>query len=120
MDSRQRVLAAFAHDEPDHVPAWCGASTDFWEQAKRELNLDDEGLRRRFGDDFRRVFARYAGPEIVLPAGATAVTPFGVFRAGLEYGQPLDHPLSSATLDVVHAHPWPDPQWQDVSSIRED
>jgi uroporphyrinogen-III decarboxylase len=120
MNSRQRVLAAFAHDEPDRVPAWCGASTDFWENAKRELDLDDEGLRRRFGDDFRRVFSRYAGPEIVLPAGATSVTPFGVFRTGLQYGQPLDHPLSTATLDDVHAHPWPDPRWQDVSFIREE
>ena len=120
MNSRQRVLAAFAHDEPDRVPAWCGASTAFWENARRELRLDDEGLRRRFGDDFRRVFTRYVGPEIVLPDEATSVTPFGVFRAGLEYGQPLDHPLSTATLDDVHAHLWPDPVWQDVSHIREE
>jgi uroporphyrinogen decarboxylase len=118
MNSRQRVLAAFAHQEPDRVPAWCGASTGFWERAKTVLCLDDEGLRQRLGDDFRRVFTRYAGPEIVLPAQATSVTPFGVFRGGLEYGQPLEHPLATATLDDVHAYPWPDPAWQDVSGIR--
>lgn len=101
------------------MPAWCGASTAFWEKAKTALGLDDEGLRRRLGDDFRRVYSRYAGPEIQLPAGATSVTPFGVARAGVEYGQPLDHPLADGSLGDVHAYPWPDPNWQDVSAIRE-
>ena len=58
MNSRDRVLAAFAHEEPDRVPAWCGASSGFWENAKQSLQLDDEGLRHRLGDDFRRVFAK--------------------------------------------------------------
>ena len=101
MTSRQRVLTAFEHEEPDRVPAWCGASAGFWDQAKRNLGLDDEGLRRRLGDDFRRVFARYAGPEIELPPGATSVTPFGVFRGGIEYGQPLNHPLAGAMDELM-------------------
>jgi uroporphyrinogen decarboxylase len=120
MNSRDRVLTAFAHEEPDRVPAWCGASAEFWEKAKRELRLDDEGLRERFGDDFRRVFARYAGPPIELPEGVTSVTPFGVFRAGFGYGQPIAHPLAGASLAEVYAYPWPDPGWQDVSQIRDE
>jgi hypothetical protein len=83
MNSRERVLAAFAHEEPDRVPCWCGASEGFWTKAKTGLDLDDEGLRQRLGDDFRRVFACYAGPEIVLSPGATSRTPFGVERIGL-------------------------------------
>ena len=66
MNSRKRVLAVFDHQEPDRVPCWCGASVEFWEKAKKELSLDDEGLRLRFRDDFRRVFAEYAGPEFPL------------------------------------------------------
>ena len=59
MNSRQRVLTAFAHEEPDRVPRWCGASPEFWTKAKRSLSIDDdEALRVRFGDDFRRVFQR--------------------------------------------------------------
>ncbi|OHB82269.1 MAG: hypothetical protein A2V98_25705 [Planctomycetes bacterium RBG_16_64_12] len=118
MNSRDRVLAAFRHEEPDRVPAWCGASVEFWEKAKRELDLDDEGLRLRFGDDFRRVFARYAGPQIEPEPGVTSVTPFGVKRAGLGYGQPIGHALADATLAEVHAYPWPDPAWMDVSGVR--
>ncbi len=101
------------------MPAWCGASDEFWVKATGELSLDDEGLRRRFGDDFRRVFARYAGPDFPLSEG---VLPFARSlasnAAGLGYGQPLSHPLADATLREVHDYPWPDPAWMDVSGIR--
>jgi len=118
VNSRERVLTSFDHREPDRVPAWCGASVEFWEKAKATLKLDDEGLRRFFGDDFRRVFARYAGPPVELPSGATSMTPFGVPRMGIGYGQPTVHPLADASLDDVHAFSWPDPGWMNVSEIR--
>lgn len=118
MTSRERVLTAFEHKEPDRVPAWCGASPAFWENAKRTLSLDDEGLRQRLGDDFRRVYAVYAGPEFPLKEGANARTPFGVERHGLGYGQPMRHPLANANLTEVHDYPWPDPKWMDVSGLR--
>ena len=118
MNSRQRVLTAFAHQEPDRVPAWCGASAEFWSKAKRELGLDDEGLRIRFGDDFRRVVAPYAAPPVALLPGAACVTPFGVERSGFGYGQPISHPLADATLAAVHDYPWPDPSRVDVSKVR--
>jgi len=119
LTSRERVLTAFDHREPDCVPRWCGASPGFWDKAKAELGLDDEGLRVRFGDDFRRVFAAYAGPEFPLThPDATCRTPFGVERHGVGYGQPFSHPLADATLAQVHDYPWPDPTWMDVSHIR--
>ena len=117
MTPRERVLTAFEHKEPDRVPAWCGSSAEFWAKARRELGLDDEGLRLRFGDDFRRVFAVWAGPQVPLSPGATCRTVFGVERHGMGYGQPLNHPLAAASLDAVHAYPWPDPRWLDVSRI---
>jgi len=118
MTSRDRVLATFAHVEPDRVPAWCGSSVEFWSKAKTELNLDDEALRVRFGDDFRRVFARDARPEFKPHDGVTSCTVFGVERHGLGYGQPINHPLADATLTQIHDHPWPDPKCMDVSMIK--
>ncbi len=117
MTSRQRVLAAFEHEAPDRVPCWCGASVEFWDKAKDHLQLDDEGLRIRLGDDFRRVCAEYSGPEFGLSEDATYRTVFGVEREGLGYGQPVDHPLTNATVKDVHDYPWPDPAWMDVSKI---
>ena len=118
LTSRERVLTAFEHREPDRVPRWIGASPGFWEKAKGELGLDDERLRVRFGDDFRRVFAAYAGPDVTLSEGTTFRTPFGIERHGIGYGQPTSHPLADATLDEVHDYPWPDPAWMDVNGIR--
>ena len=118
MTSRERVLTTFAHKEPDRVPAWCGSSVEFWEKAKRELGLGDEELLVRFGDDFRRVFAQYAGPDAPLSPGAVYRTVFGIERHGMGYGQPMGHPLAEAGLAQVETYPWPDPNWMDVSHIR--
>ncbi len=119
MNSRERVLSVFEHQLPDRVPCWCGASAEFWEKAKKELNLDDEGLNLRFRDDFRRVFSEYVGPEFDLEhEQATGRTPFGIERKGYGYGQPLSHPLADATIKQVHDYPWPDPAWMDVSKIK--
>ncbi|MHC5115554.1 MAG: hypothetical protein ACYSQY_00610, partial [Planctomycetota bacterium] len=119
MNSRERVLAVFEHEQPDRVPCWCGASAEFWAKAKKELGLDDEGLSLRFRDDFRRVFAEYAGPEFPLEhLQATYRTPFGIEREGYGYGQPLTHPLADATVADVESYPWPDPAWMDVSKIK--
>ncbi|MCP4643051.1 MAG: hypothetical protein GY851_21575 [bacterium] len=117
---RERVLTAFAHEEADRVPAWCGASPEFWAKAKIALGFDDEPLREFLGDDFRRVFAEYAGP-VVAPShpNATYRTIFGVEREGLGYGQPIDHPLAGADLDAIHEYPWPDPSDVDASSVRD-
>ncbi len=120
MTSRERVMSAFDHVEPDRVPAWCGASEEFWAKAKAELGLDDEALRERFHDDFRRVHAQYIGPEFPISPGATYRTPFGIERHGMGYGQPLSHPLMNASLDEIHAYDWPDPAWMDPSGIRAD
>ncbi len=125
MTSRERVLAAFEHVEGDHVPTWLGASPEFRELAMRHLGLeDDESLSVYLGDDFRRVFAKYAGPEefgpdFNLQPGATYRTPFGVERHGYGYGMPLNRPLANATtLAEVHEYSWPEPEWMDISHIR--
>lgn len=120
LSSKERVRAAFAHETPDRVPAWCGASEEFWIKAKAELGKDDEGLRLFFGDDFRRVFAVYRGPDFPLRhPQATCRTLFGVEREGMGYGQPISHPLANATLDEIYAYPWPDPRWMDAGGIRD-
>jgi uroporphyrinogen decarboxylase len=127
MTSRERVLAAFEHVEPDRVPTWLGASPEFRDLARQHLGLeDDESLSRYLGDDFRRLFARYAGPEEFGPSyhlrpGATYRTPFGVERHGYGYGMPLNRPLLNATtLADVHEYAWPDPEWMDVSHISDE
>jgi uroporphyrinogen decarboxylase len=118
MNSRERVLAAFAHEEPDRVPCWCGALPEFWEKLKGRLGLDDEAVRLHLGDDFRRVWARDADPGPPLAPGVSCRTVFGIEHRGIGCGQPGSHPLERATLREIHDHPWPDPARWDVSGIR--
>jgi len=128
MTSRERVRAVFSHEIPDRVPAWMGASPEFKALALKSAGLGgDEDLALFVGDDFRRVYARYAGPPefspnsaLVHPA-ATCRTPFGVERLGYGCGQPAGHPLAGirSTADI-DAFSWPDPRWMDVSRIRAD
>ena len=106
MTSKERVLTSFDHNEPDRVPRWCGASPEFWEKSKRVLSLDDEGLRLRMGDDFRRVMA---------PAAT-----FGIHRGGVGVGMALNHPLAGASLGEILDYEWPDPDQVDLSHLREE
>jgi uroporphyrinogen decarboxylase len=127
MTSKERVLAAFHYEQPDRVPAWMGASPEFRDLARKHLGLkDDESLSVYLQDDFRRVFARYAGPEERSPGGkltfsdATYRTPFNVQRHGYGYGMPLECPLLAAeSVKEIHDFAWPDPAWMDVSNIRD-
>jgi uroporphyrinogen decarboxylase len=118
MTSRERVQIAFAHREPDRVPAWCGASPEFLARASRECGLSEDELFVRFGDDFRRVHSVYRGPGHALTDDASMRTLFGIERMGIGYGQPTGHPLAGATMDDVAAYPWPEPDWMDVSGVR--
>jgi uroporphyrinogen decarboxylase len=126
MSSRQRVITTFAHREPDRVPCWLGASPEWKDLARQHLRLpDDETLLAYLGDDFRRVFAKYDGPDHAHPTrnlsdpGATYRTPFGIERHGYGYGMPLASPLRHVTSAAeAEAYPWPDPEWMDVSEIR--
>ncbi len=121
MTPRERVLAAFRHEEPDCVPAWCGASDEFIAKAKRELSLpDEEHLLIRVGDDFRRIAACPAQAETPARSGATYRSVFGVDRRGFGYGMPMEHPLAQASLQQVHDHAWPDARCLDVSHLRDD
>ena len=119
MTPKERVAAVFSHKEPDLIPRWCGSSPEFWEKAKKFTGLaTDDELSIRFGDDFRRVYSVYRGPEHELHEGATWCSPFGIERAGIGYGQPTTHPLAGATsVRDIEAYSWPSPDWIDVSTI---
>lgn len=120
MNSKERVAAVFAGEIPDKVPRWCGASVEFWNKAKAELGLDDEKLRKRLGDDFRRLSAGYNMPDVEMLPGATYCSPFGVQREGIGYGMPMTHPLKDAgSVSEIEAWTWPEVERVVTSKLRE-
>ncbi len=62
----ERVLTALALREPDRVPIDYSANPGIDRRLKEHFGLDPddaEGLRRELAVDFRRVQARYVGPQ---------------------------------------------------------
>jgi hypothetical protein len=119
MTSKERVRAVFNGQLPDRVPLWHGLSTEFIAKALHHTGLkDEESLRIRMGDDFRRIYASYNLPKKPLPEGVICRTVFGVERMGQGYGQPSGHPLADADMAAICKYAWPDPACVDVSTLR--
>jgi uroporphyrinogen decarboxylase len=79
-----------------------------------ELNVDEEQFRLRIGDDLR-----WISPD-PLGQGGRVVDAFGIERRGAGYGQPISHPLrESPTIERLRDYPWPDPEAEDTSGIRD-
>ena len=121
MTSKERVLLAFEHTEPDRVPLWYGASESLTQKLCIATGaVDTEDLLQRLHIDFRRVRQRYMGPELPRCEDGRTTNFWGIVRGGLEYGQPLSHPLAGAeTVRDIEAHRWPDPKWFTSSHCRE-
>jgi len=84
-------------------------------KAKRKLRIADiEQLFLRFGDDFRRVYARFDGPKEIGPEpglspGVTYRTPFGLEREGFgyDYRRSNSESLISAPRPLQNAYQLP-------------
>lgn len=113
MTSKERVRIAFEHHESDRVPLWYGASDELTGILMNITGCTtEEALMRRLNIDFRRTRQRYVGPELPESPDGGSVTFWGVKRGGIEYGQPISHPLAGAeTVRDILDHPWPDPSW---------
>jgi len=111
--SKERVLLAFEHKESDRVPLWYGASEELTEKLLLKTgSANEEVLMQKLHIDFRRVSQEYTGPELPTLEDGRFITYWGIERGGVEYGQPLSHPLSGAeTVKEVLDYNWPDPSW---------
>lgn len=131
MTSRERVLAALNHQEPDRMPvAFDSPECSIHRRAHRRL-LDylgleggeetlidrtlqvvrpDDRLKRRLRTDTYCVVLG-EGP-ITLDSDGTAYTDeWGIrLQAGGEWFNVVDSPLKEGTLEELRAHPIPDPR----------
>lgn len=122
MTSRERVLAAFEHREPDRVPLWYGADEGVTQGLIELLQVpDEEALMRRLHIDFRRVRERYIGPALNTYPDGRRENFWGVLRDGFYYGQPLSHPLSGVTtVEDVMDYTGPSPDEFDFSHVAKE
>jgi uroporphyrinogen decarboxylase len=138
MTSRERVLAAINHQEPDRVPIIIGTSNTTtmkmqpYRKLKEHLGIEaedryiynwpelgsaalDEKTLGRLHSDARGVLDRF--PEEIYrrnhkrPPGAPCIDDWGIGQIEIEPGVwfPGYHPMSEAkTLADIERYPWPD------------
>lgn len=124
---KERVKAAFAHQEPDRVPFnyhFFNGAID--RRMKDHFGLasdDDEGLRKALDVDFRRVKAPYVRRPLHAAVPDREVSPEWGIRSRLvehetgSYWEPCDFPLRDASVDEVERWPMPSPDDYDYSQI---
>jgi uroporphyrinogen decarboxylase len=127
MNPKERVLTAFAHQEPDRVPINYMANPGIDRRLKQHFGLDeqdDEGLRQALGVDFRSVGVPYTGPKLHKDVPDRQIDMWGIHRRWIEhdtggYWDYCDFPLREATLAEIEAWPMPDPDDFDYTHVAE-
>lgn len=123
MTSRERVLAAIAHQPTDRAPADYGAHKDVTDGLMRHLGLATyEELLQALQVDMRRVWLGYYQPDSAPDADGYKRNMWGVRQRPADPGDGQPNWLApfdeNTTVDQVHAHPWPDPAALDYSTVR--
>jgi len=128
MNSKERVLAAFAHQEPDRVPVDYACNPGIDRRLKQHFGLkenDDEGLLQALGVDFRYVYGPpYVGPKLHEDVPGRQVDMWGIRTRWIEhesggYWDYCDFPLKDATLAEIEAWPLPSPDDFDYAQFVE-
>ncbi len=127
MRSRERVLAALRHVEPDRVPINYACNPGIDARLKAHYGLaasDDEGLRQLLGVDFAGVTAPHVGPKLHCDIPERQVDIWGVRTRWVQhetggYWDFCDFPLSQGTEEDAAAWPMPSPDDFDYASIAE-
>jgi len=126
MTSKERVMATFAHKEPDRVPIGYSANGDIDRRLREALNVKEgEWVGDALGVDFRYVEAPYRGKRLHAEVKDRGVNEqWGIRTRWIEhpsggYWDYCDFPLRDADLDTVANWPMPNPDDFDYGGLVE-
>lgn len=132
MTSRQRVIAALEHREPDRVPISMSITVDAYNNLKQHMGLqidENPGVGHwtdvpihpevcekfgldvfwlRMGSPKRKVFAQPSDPNKRIDEWGIEWTKVPLTRGGYYY-EMTHHPLKDATVNDLDDYSWPDP-----------
>ncbi len=116
MTSKERVLTAFARQEPDRVPINYSGNPGINRRMMEHFAVEDyDALIERLGVDFRGVGASYQGPRLHPEIPDRSVEPCWGWRTRyVEHGTGgywdyCDFPLMTADEETVAKWPMPNP-----------
>lgn len=123
MNSKERVIGAFAGKNFDRLPMWYGAEPGTTANTMQFLDTEsEEELMQKLAIDFRTVRPRYVGPELRRWEDGRFETYWGLIRGGGFWGIALNAPLEAAvtTADIERLYTFPDTDWFDPAFTEED
>jgi uroporphyrinogen decarboxylase len=133
MNSRERVMTAIAHREPDRVPIDFWALSEVSQRLRSHLGFaSQEELLRAFHVDLRVIEGpSFVGQEMAARPDGSARDLWGVWRkpqlvqagdASGTYMEVSESPLAHATtVAEIEGYPgWPSPDWWDYSNLAAD
>lgn len=126
LTSRERVLRALRHLEPDRVPFDFWAVPEVRTQLIDYLGLEtDEQVMRLLGVDCRLVAADYVGPAPLSQPDGTFIDAWGIHHRRVSndfstYNEYARFPLASARtpVEVETWGGWPKPDHWDVRTLK--
>lgn len=123
MDSKERVMTALRHEEPDRIPINFRATDKVISALSHHINMDYEGILEYFQVDFREVIPPYTGPEPrSLPDGSISDV-WGVGRKEVITERSRDvmvtfNPLQDVKdPEVLDEYSWPSTDYFDFSAV---
>lgn len=124
MNSRERVLTAFAHQEGDCTPCDYTATPEIHQALLKHFGLSDENaLRDRLGTDIRYVNPPYIGPPLPTFDDGSTMDIWGIVRKPMpneygEYAEPRNLPYAKwTTVDQAKQFQWPSADLFDYEAI---
>jgi uroporphyrinogen decarboxylase len=124
MNSRDRVLSALNHVQPDRVPSDYFGTPEIESALLKHFRVQThDELLAALGTDIRNVMPDYVGPPLKKLADGSYEDIWGTIRTPLaneygEYAEPSYQPFAKMqTLEEVEAHRWPSTDWYDYSTI---
>lgn len=123
MTSRERVLTAFAHEQPDCTPCDYFATPEIHQALFERFGVTTiEGIQQSLGTDIRYVKPPYTGPELPRFDDGSTMDLWGVRRRPVpneygEYAEPANLPYLWTTVAEAETFNWPSPDWFDYCAI---
>lgn len=124
MTSKERVLSALNHVQPDRVPSDYFGTPEIESALMAHFGVQTHNaLLDALGTDIRTIMPEYIGPELKTFPDGSYETIWGDIRTPManEYGEYAEStylPFAGmTTLEEVEAFRWPSPDWYDYSTL---
>ncbi len=124
MTSRERVLAAFAHEQPDYTPCDYFGTPEIHQGLFKHFAVSSvEEIRQCLQTDIHYIEPPYIGPKLPTFEDGSIMNFWGIIRRPMpneygEYAEPVNLPYAQwTTVEEAEKFNWPNPDWFDYSVI---